>query len=167
MKQHLANLQTEVWVLLDHQAWKANNTHKYTSFPDSSVGKESSCNAGDTSLIPGSWRFAGEGTGYPLQYSWASIVAKLVKNPLQCGRPVFNPWVGKIPWRRERLPSPVFWPGKFHGITNMEKSKGSQSWTWLSDFHKHTSEDKSPLNQIIRTAWVSYVTVIHTINSCF
>ena len=27
----------------------------------------------------------------------------------------FNPWVGKIPWRRERLPTPVFWPGEFHG----------------------------------------------------
>ena len=28
----------------------------------------------------------------------------------------FDPWVGKIPWRRERLPTPVFWPGKFHGL---------------------------------------------------
>ena len=34
---------------------------------------------------------------------------------LQCRRPGFNPWVGKIPWRRERLPTPVFWPGGFHG----------------------------------------------------
>ena len=132
MKQHLANLQTEVWVLLDHQAWKANNTHKHTSFPDSSVGKESSCNAGDTSLIPGSWRFAGEGTGYPLQYSWASIVAKLVKNPLQCGRPVFNPWVGKIPWRRERLPSPVFWPGEFHGLYSPWGHRASDTTERLS-----------------------------------
>ena len=32
------------------------------------------------------------------------------------GRPGFNPWVGKIPQRRERLPTPVFWPGKFHGL---------------------------------------------------
>ena len=32
-----------------------------------------------------------------------------------CRRPGFNPWVGKIPWRRERLPTPVFWPGEFHG----------------------------------------------------
>ena len=51
-------------------------------FPDSSVGKESVCNAGDPSLIPGSGRSAGEGTGYPLQCSWASLVAQLVKNPL-------------------------------------------------------------------------------------
>ena len=49
-------------------------------FPDSSVGKESSCNAGDPDLIPGSGRSSGEGMGYPLQYSWASLVAQLVKN---------------------------------------------------------------------------------------
>ena len=49
-------------------------------FPDSSVGKESAFNAGDPSLIPGSERFAGEGIGYPVQYSWASLVAQLVKN---------------------------------------------------------------------------------------
>ena len=49
-------------------------------FPDSSVGKESTCNAGDPSLIPGSGRFTGEGMGYPLQYSWASLAAQLVKN---------------------------------------------------------------------------------------
>jgi len=85
-------------------------------FPDSSVGKESTCNAGDPSLIPGSGRSTGEGIGYPFQYSWASLVAQLVKNLLQCGRPEFNPWVGKIPWRRERLPTPVFWTGEFHGL---------------------------------------------------
>ena len=32
------------------------------------------------------------------------------------GRPKFNPWVGKIPWRKERLPTTVFWPGEFHGL---------------------------------------------------
>ena len=50
-------------------------------FPDSSVGKESACNEGDSSSIPGSGRSAGEEIGYPLQYSWASLVAQLVKNP--------------------------------------------------------------------------------------
>ena len=44
-------------------------------FPDSSVGKESACNAGDPGSTPG------EGIGYPLQYSWASLMAQLVKNP--------------------------------------------------------------------------------------
>ena len=56
-------------------------SHPYQGFPDSSVGKESSCNAGDTGSIPGLGRSTGEGTVYPLQYSWASLVAKLVKNP--------------------------------------------------------------------------------------
>ena len=49
-------------------------------FPGSSVGKESTCNAGDPSSIPGSGRSAGEGIGYPLQHSWASLVSQLVKN---------------------------------------------------------------------------------------
>ena len=46
----------------------------------SSAGKESACNAGDSSLIPGSGRSPGEGIGFPLQYSWASLVAQSVKN---------------------------------------------------------------------------------------
>ena len=48
-------------------------------FPHSSVGGESTCNAGDPGLTPGSGRSPGEGKGYPLQYSWASLVARLVK----------------------------------------------------------------------------------------
>ena len=50
-------------------------------FPDSSIGKEPTCNAGDPGSIPGSGRSAGEGLDYPLQYSWASLVAQLIKNP--------------------------------------------------------------------------------------
>ena len=50
-------------------------------FPDSSVGKESTCLAEDPSSIPGWGRFAGKGIGYPLQCSWASLIAQLVKNP--------------------------------------------------------------------------------------
>ena len=50
-------------------------------FPHSSVGKESAYNAEDPGSIPGSGRSAGEGIDYPLQYSWASLVAQLVKNP--------------------------------------------------------------------------------------
>ena len=49
-------------------------------FPDSSVGKESACNVRDLGSIPGSGRSAGEGMGYPRQYSWACLVAQLVKN---------------------------------------------------------------------------------------
>ena len=49
-------------------------------FPDSSVDEESTCNAGDRTSIPGSGRCAGEGIGYPLQYSWISLLGQLVKN---------------------------------------------------------------------------------------
>ena len=49
-------------------------------FLGSSAGKESTCNAGDPGSIPGLGRFSGKGNGYPLQYSWASLVAQLAKN---------------------------------------------------------------------------------------
>ena len=101
-------------------------------FHDSSVGKESTCNAGDPSLIPGLGRSSGEGIGYPFQYSWASLVAQPVKNPLQCRRPEFDPCVGKIPWRRERLPTPVFWAGEFHGLYSPWGRKESDTTEWLS-----------------------------------
>ena len=53
----------------------------FLGFPDSSVGKESTFNAGNPGSIPGSGRSTAEGVGYPLRYSWASLVAQLVKNP--------------------------------------------------------------------------------------
>ena len=81
--------------------------------PDSSVNKESACNSGDPSLIPGSGRSAGEEIGYPLQYSWASWWLRQQIILLQCGRPWFDPLFGKIAWRREQLPTSVFWPGEF------------------------------------------------------
>ena len=49
-------------------------------FLGGSAGEESTCNAGDSGLIPGSGRSTGEGIGYLLQYSWASLVSQLVKN---------------------------------------------------------------------------------------
>ena len=49
-------------------------------FPGSSAGKESACNTGDPGSIPGLGRSPGEGNSYPLLYSWASLVAQLVKN---------------------------------------------------------------------------------------
>ena len=63
-------------------------------FPDSSVGKESTCNVGDPVSIPGLGRSPGEGIGYPLQYSWASLVAQLVKN-LPAMR---ETWVQSLGW---------------------------------------------------------------------
>jgi len=81
---------------------------KLQGFPSSSAGKESACNAGDPSLIPELEKSPGEGIGYPLQYSWASLVAQTVKNlPL-----MQDTWIGKIPWRRAWQPTPVFLPGE-------------------------------------------------------
>ena len=45
----------------------------------------------------------------------ASLVAQMVKNLPKILEAVFCPWIGKIPWRRERLPTLVFLPGEFHG----------------------------------------------------
>ena len=67
-------------------------------FPHSSFGKESSCNAGDPGSIPGSGSSAGEGIGYPFQYSWASLVAQLVKN-LSAMR---DTWVQPLGWEGAR-----------------------------------------------------------------
>ena len=64
------------WYLITH----AVIIRALSGFPDSSVGKESACNAGDPDSIHGLERSPGEGISYPLQYSWASLVAQLVKN---------------------------------------------------------------------------------------
>ena len=71
----------------------------------------------------------------PIKMTRASLVAQMLKNLLQCRRPRFDPWVGKIPWRRERLPIPVFWPGEFHGLRNFhvqddyyQKPENNKSW---------------------------------------
>ena len=63
-------------------------------FPHSSVGKEPTCNAGDPDSTPGSGRFIGEGIGYPVQYSWASLVAQLVRNPPA----MQETWVRSLGW---------------------------------------------------------------------
>ena len=58
----------------------------------------------------------------------------LVRICLPCRRPGFNPWVGKIPWRRKRLPTPVFWPGEFYGLYSLWGWKESDTTErlWLS-----------------------------------
>ena len=63
--------------------------------------------------------------GLPLWLSWWRI-------RLQHGRPQLDPWVGKIPWRRERLPTPGFWPGEFHGLYSPWGCKESDTTERLS-----------------------------------
>ena len=102
-----------------------------------SDGKESAYRAGDVrdvSLIPRSGRSPGEGNGYPLQCSclanpmdrgaWQAMVQRVEESQTwlkwpstypHCRRPEFDSRVGKIPWKREWQPTPVFLPGEFHG----------------------------------------------------
>ena len=89
---------------------RLSDFHFHMGFPGGSDSKESSCNAGDPGSTPG------EGIGYPLQYSWASLMAQLVKNPPA----MWETWVRSLGWedplRKEQLPTPVYWPGEFHGL---------------------------------------------------
>jgi len=66
----------------------------FHSFSHSSVGKESACNAGDLNLIPALGRSPGEGIGYSLQYSWASLEVQLVKNLPA----MWETWVQSLGW---------------------------------------------------------------------
>ena len=86
----------------------------------------------------------------------------MAKNlPAMCER--FSPYVGKIPWRRERLPTPVFWPGEFHRQKEPGglQSTGSQSRTRLSDFHIHIVKNNTVLlqNYYIQCRMSNYVNI--------
>ena len=100
-------------------------------FPDSSVGKESACNAGDPGSIPGSGRSPGEGIDYPLQYSWASLVAQLVKNTLA----MRETWVWSLGWEdplekgKATHSSILAWRIPWTIVHGVAKSR-----TWLNDF---------------------------------
>ena len=71
-----------------------NELQSPMGFPGSSAGKESTCNAGDPGLIPGSGRSPGEGIGYPLQHGWASLVAQMVRNTSA----IWETWVQSPGW---------------------------------------------------------------------
>ena len=92
--------------------------HISWGFPNSSVGKESACNAGDPGWIPGLERSPGEGKDYPLHYSWASHVAQLVKNPPA----MWETWVRSLVWEdslekgKATHSSILAWTGEFHGL---------------------------------------------------
>ena len=96
--------------------------------PTWSAGKESACNAGDPSSIPGSGRSAGEGIGYPLQYSWISLVTQLVKNPPAMA----ETWVRSLHWEdlleKGKATTPVFWPREFHGLQSIGSQRVWHDW---------------------------------------
>ena len=106
-------------------------------FPDSSVGKESACNAGDPGSIPGSGRSNGEGIGYPLQYYWASLVSQLVKNPpaMQVEDLGSIPALGRSP--REEKGYPLWYSGLENSMDYIVLGI-ARSQKGLSDFHFHS-----------------------------
>ena len=136
----------------------ASGTLQRESFLTScgSAGKEFACNAGDLDLIPGLGRFPWRRERLATPVFWPEEfhglyspwghkemdttkrlslslhpVAQMVIH-LQCRRPGFDPWVGKIPWRRERLPTPVSWPREFHGLYSPWSRKESDTTEQLS-----------------------------------
>ena len=73
------------------------------------------------------WKWAGGGRVYDALI-WKKLMAQLVKNPRAKQKTWFNSWVGKIPWRRERLPTPLFWFGEFHGRQSMGSQRVEHNW---------------------------------------
>ena len=103
---------------------------------DGSVNKGSTCNAGDPSSIPGSGRSPGEGIGCPLQYSWASLVAQMIKN-----LPSVQDW-GLIPALERSLGEGNGYPLQYSGLENSmdrgawQATRGvTKSQTQLSNLH--------------------------------
>ena len=108
---------------------------------ESSVGEESTCNAGDSRSTPGSGRSTGEGIGYPLQYSWASFVAQLVKN-----LPAMRKDLGSIPGLGRAPGEGKGYPLQYSGLENSMDCivhGVAKSRTQLSDFHFQESYEDS------------------------
>ena len=113
----------------------------FISIPDSSVGKESACNAGGPGSIPGSGRSGGEGKGYPFQYPRASLVAQLVKN-----LPAMQEtWVWSLCWEdplgkgNATHPSILAWKIPWTEESGGLESMGfTKTQIWLSDFQSLT-----------------------------
>ena len=106
-------------------------------FPGSSASKESACNVGDPSSIPGSARSPGKGTGYPLQYSWASLTAQTVKTHLQLGDLGLIPGWGRSPRGRHGNPLPR---------SCLENSQGQRTLAGYSPWGCKESDTTETLN---------------------
>jgi len=98
---HIYYIYVSIYLCVYTYIYRERETDRQTErqrkgFHDSSAGKESTCNAGDPGSIPRFGGSTGEGKGYPLQCSWTSLVAQLVKNLPAMQRPGFSPWTGEI-----------------------------------------------------------------------
>ena len=114
-----------------------------TDFLGSSAGKESACNAGDSSSIPGSGSSAGEGIGYPLQYTWASLVAQLVtESTCNAGDLCWIPGLGRSPGEGNSYPHQnsmdrVAWQAAVHRVPELDTTE------WLSKKKKRSTTIES------------------------
>ena len=125
------------WIAADQLSKKI----AVTSFPDGSVVKESACNAGIPGSIPGWGRSTGEGIGYPLQYSWASLVVQLIKNPPA----MQETWVQSLCWE-DPPENGKGYPLQYSGLENPRDCTVhgvTKSRTQLSNFHFHFLFTKS------------------------
>ena len=125
-----------------------------------SASKNFACNAGDPGSIPGSGRSPAGGIGCPLQYSWLPWWLRWWRIRLQCGRPGFHPWVGKIPWRREELPIPIFClENSMYSLWGHKESDTTEwlSLSFLSDFF---------LNSVSLFSWFSSIKIVHGHEYC-
>ena len=89
------------------------------------------------------------------------------KESVQFWRPGSNPWVGKTPWRRERLPNPVFWPGEFHGVYSPRSHKESDTTEWFSLLESSINRSlKNILLKIRKEKWnLKYPTHVFPVKS--
>ena len=113
--------------------FKSHHLSNEDQLYNSSAGEQSACNAGDPCSTPGSGRFPGEGIGYPLQYSQASLVAQTVKNPPA----MWETWVRSLGWE-DPLEKGKTSPLQYSGLENSMDCivhGVAKSWTQLSDFH--------------------------------
>ena len=125
-------------------------------FPDNSVGKESACNAGDPSSIPELGRSSGEGIGYPLQYSWASLVAQLVKNPPA----MRETWVCSLEKGKATHSSILAWRIPWT-IQSMVSQKVGQDWATFT-FH-----EESPLHWLFKKGiyWLMELEIVEILGT--
>ena len=119
--------------------------------PDSSVGKESACREEKPSSIPRLGRSTGEGIGYPLQYSWASLVAQPVKNLPA----IWETWLRSLSWE-DPLKKEKGYPLQYSGLVNSKDciTHGvTKSQTRLSNFHSpllvHRSHFSKDLQEVL------------------
>ena len=132
-------------------------------FPHSSVGKESTCNAGDPgSSIPGSGRSPREGIGYPLQYSWASLVAQLVKNLPA----MWETWVQSLGWedpleKGKATHSSILTQRIPWTLESMELQRVGHDWatfTSLSHFSRMSNNDLEAKGDFsLKSGWNKHI----------